>query len=113
MLYLHSLATNVSIYTFFVVGPLSKLAEYFFCWRLHKYDVLHLCGINSKHSNIYKKKEKKGGGGLQWWHHKFLLQESCNNIGCDDEEEDEVDNDDNMKYTEDAIDNMILEFSRD
>jgi hypothetical protein len=29
------------------------------------------------------------------------------------EEEDEVDSDDNMEYTEDAIDNMILEFSRD
>jgi hypothetical protein len=42
-----------------------------------------------------------------------LLQESCNNIGCDDEEEDEVDSDDNTKYIEDAIDNMILEFSRD
>jgi hypothetical protein len=38
-----------------------------------------------------------------------LLQESYNNIGCDDE----VDSDDNMEYTEDAIDNMILEFSRD
>ena len=50
----------------------------------------------------------------QWWHHKFLLQESYNNIGCDDdEEEDEVDSDDNIEYTEDAIDNMILEFSRD
>ena len=44
-----------------------------------------------------------------WWHHKFLLQESYNNIGCDDE----VDSDDNMEYTEAAIDNMILEFSRD
>jgi hypothetical protein len=37
-----------------------------------------------------------------------LLQESYNNIGCD-EEEDSVDD---MEYTEDAIDNMILEFSR-
>ena len=36
---------------------------------------------------------------------------SYNNIGCDDEEE-EVDSDD-MEYTEDAIDNMILEFSGD
>jgi hypothetical protein len=35
---------------------------------------------------------------------------SYNNIGCDDEKE--VDNDD-MEYTEDAIDNMILEFSGD
>jgi len=35
-----------------------------------------------------------------------------NNIGCDDDEE-EVDSDD-MEYTvEDAIDNMILEFSGD
>ena len=43
-----------------------------------------------------------------------MLQESYNNIGCDDdEEEDEVDSDDNMEYTKDAIDNMILEFSRD
>jgi hypothetical protein len=31
-----------------------------------------------------------------------------NNIGCDDDGE-EVDSDD-MEYTEDAIDNMILEF---
>jgi hypothetical protein len=38
-----------------------------------------------------------------------LLSESYNNIGCDDDEE-EVDSDD-MEYTEDAIDNMILEFS--
>jgi hypothetical protein len=30
-----------------------------------------------------------------------------NNIGCDD------DDDDDMEYTEDAIDNMILEFSGD
>ena len=31
---------------------------------------------------------------------------SYNNIGCDDD-------DDDMEYTEDAIDNMILEFSGD
>ena len=31
---------------------------------------------------------------------------------CDDDEEEEEDNDD-MEYTEDAIDNMILEFSGD
>jgi uncharacterized protein (DUF2141 family) len=37
---------------------------------------------------------------------------SNNNIGCDDDEEEEVDSDD-MEYTEDAIDNMILEFSGD
>jgi hypothetical protein len=30
-----------------------------------------------------------------------------------EEEEEEVDSDDDMEYTEDAIDNMILEFSRD
>jgi hypothetical protein len=41
-----------------------------------------------------------------------LLQESYNNIGCDDDKEEEVDSDD-MEYTEDAIDNMILEFSGD
>ena len=35
-----------------------------------------------------------------------------NNIGCDDDAEEEVDSDD-MEYTEDAIDNMILEFSGD
>jgi hypothetical protein len=41
--------------------------------------------------------------------------ESYNNIGCDDDDEEEevVDSDDDMEYTEDAIDNMILEFSRD
>ena len=42
----------------------------------------------------------------QWWHHK------CHNIGCDDDEEEKVDSDD-MEYTEDAIDNMNLEFSGD
>ena len=35
-----------------------------------------------------------------------------NNIGCNDDEEEEVDSG-NMEYTEDAIDNMILEFSGD
>jgi hypothetical protein len=34
------------------------------------------------------------------------------NIGCDDDDEEEVDSDD-MEYTEDATDNMILEFSGD
>ena len=44
----------------------------------------------------------------------MLQQESYKNIGCDDDgEEEEVDSDNNMEYTEDAIDNMILEFSRD
>jgi hypothetical protein len=33
-------------------------------------------------------------------------------IGCGDDDEEEVDSDD-MEYTEDAIDNMILEFSGD
>jgi hypothetical protein len=37
---------------------------------------------------------------------------SYNNIGCDDDDEEEVDSDD-MEYTEDANDNMILEFSGD
>jgi hypothetical protein len=43
----------------------------------------------------------------------FVINKSYNNIGCDDDdEEEEVDSDD-MEYTEDAIDNMILEFSGD
>ena len=37
---------------------------------------------------------------------------SYNNIGCDDDDDDEMDSDD-MEYTEDAIDNMNLEFSGD
>jgi hypothetical protein len=39
---------------------------------------------------------------------------SLNNIGCDDDDDEEVDSDD-MEYTvtEDAIYNMILEFSGD
>jgi hypothetical protein len=43
-----------------------------------------------------------------------LLYESYNNIGCDDDDEEElkVDSDD-MEYTEDGIDNIILEFSGD
>ena len=41
-----------------------------------------------------------------------------NNIGCDDDDDDddekeEVDSDDDMEYTEDVIDNIIIEFSRD
>jgi len=81
-----------------------------------------LCGINSKHIVIFKKKGwihiknyHQIIFHMQWWHHKFLLQqESYKNIGCDDDgEEEEVDSDNNMEYTEDAIDNMILEFSRD
>ena len=39
----------------------------------------------------------------------FVTRVFYNNIGC----EDEVDSDHNREYTEDAIDNMILEFSRD
>ena len=76
-----------------------------------------LCGINSKHSDILKKRgvHIKNYHQIicltQWWHHKFLLKESYNNIGCDDDQE-EVDSDD-KEYTEDAIDNMILEFSGD
>jgi hypothetical protein len=39
---------------------------------------------------------------------------SYNNIGCDDDDDEvEVDSDYDMEYTEDAIDNMILEFSGD
>jgi hypothetical protein len=41
-----------------------------------------------------------------------FCNKSFNNIGCDDDDEEEVDSDD-MEYTEDAIDNMILEFSGD
>jgi hypothetical protein len=51
--------------------------------------------------------KKKGGTSEKW---------SPNYIGCDDDDDDdeeEVDSDDDMEYTEDAIDNMILEFSRD
>ena len=66
--------------------------------------------------------KKKGGGGYII---KIITKlyvsrnddttsfcESYNNIGCDDDQEEEVDSDD-MEYTEDAIDNMILEFSGD
>ena len=37
------------------------------------------------------------------------------NIGCDDDDDGEEGEDsaDDMEYTEDVIDNMILEFSRD
>jgi hypothetical protein len=38
------------------------------------------------------------------------INSTGNNIGCDDDDEEEEDSDD-MEYTEDAIDNMILEFS--
>jgi hypothetical protein len=34
-------------------------------------------------------------------------------VYLDQDEEEVVDSDDDMEYTEDAIDNMILEFSRD
>ena len=40
----------------------------------------------------------------------FCYKSLINNIGCDEEE---VDSDDDMEYTEDAIEKMILEFSRD
>jgi hypothetical protein len=75
-----------------------------------------LCGINSKHSDIYK----KGGYILKIITKLYVTRnddttsfcyKSYNNIGCDDDEE-EVDSDD-MEYTEDAIDNMILEFLGD
>ena len=42
----------------------------------------------------------------------FVIRVFNNNIGCDDDDDEEVDSDD-MEYTEDAIDNMILEFSGD
>ena len=41
---------------------------------------------------------------------RFCYKSLIGNIGCDDDEE--LDSDD-MEYTEDAIDNMILEFSGD
>ena len=46
--------------------------------------------------------------------HAMMTPQVYNNIGCDDDDEEEVDSDD-MEYTEgeDAIDNMILEFSGD
>ena len=62
---------------------ISPKVVYLTFWFLNIY--LH---IKNYHQIIYH---------TQWWHHK-----SYNNIGCDD-----------MEYTEDAIDNMILEFSRD
>jgi hypothetical protein len=70
--------------------------------------------------------KKKDGGGVQIKnHHQIVIYvtrnddtirfcyKSYNNIGCDDNDEEEVDSDDDMEYTEDAINNMILEFSRD
>ena len=42
-----------------------------------------------------------------------IYKESYNNIACDDDDDEEVDNVDDMEYTKDAIDNMILYFSRD
>jgi hypothetical protein len=50
-----------------------------------------LCGINSNHSDI--KNYHQIICHTQWWHHRF--------------------DSDDMEYTEDAIDNMILEFSGD
>ena len=41
----------------------------------------------------------------------FAKQILIDSIGYDDDEEDS--DDDDMEYTEDTIDNMILEFSRD
>jgi len=44
-------------------------------------------------------------------------QSIIDNIGCDDDDDDdddeEEDSDDDMEYTEDAIDNMIINFTRD
>ena len=42
----------------------------------------------------------------------FAKQILIDSIGYDDDEEEDSDDDD-MEYTEDTIDNMILEFSRD
>ena len=78
-----------------------------------------MCGINSKHSDILKK--RRGGYVLKIITKLYVTRnddttsfcyKSYNNIGCDDDDEEEVDSDD-MEYTEDAIDNMILEFSGD
>jgi hypothetical protein len=73
--------------------------------------------------NIVIFKKKRGGGGyvlkiitkLYVTRNDYTTSfcyKSYNNIGCDDDDEEEVDSDD-MEYTEDAIDNMILEFSGD
>jgi len=40
-------------------------------------------------------------------------QSIIDNIGCDDDDDEEDDSDDDMEYTEDAIDNMIINFTRD
>ena len=70
--------------------------------------------------SIVISKKKKGGYVLKIIIKLYVTRnddttsfcyKSYNNIGCDDDEE-EVDSDD-MEYTEDAIDNMILEFSGD
>ena len=81
-----------------------------------------LCGISSKQWYLKKKEKKKGGYILKIITKLYVARnddtisicyKSFNNIGCDDDEEEEVDSDDDMEYTEDAIDNiMILEFSR-
>jgi hypothetical protein len=51
---------------------------------------------------------------VQQWNKTTVVQSIFSNCrgGCDDDQEEEVDSDD-MEYTEDAIDNMILEFSGD
>ena len=56
-----------------------------------------LCGINSNHSDI----KKKGGGGGYIVKIITKLYVARN------------DDSDDMEYTRDAIDNMILEFSGD
>ena len=71
-----------------------------------------VCGINSKHSDIFF---LKGGYILKIITKLYVTcnddttsfcYKSYNNIGCDDDEE-EVDSDD-MEYTEDAIDYINL-----
>ena len=72
---------------------------------------------------IFKKKKVGGGYILKIITKLYVTRNddttsfcyrSLNNIGCDDDDDEEVDSDD-MEYTvtEDAIDNMILEFSGD
>jgi hypothetical protein len=83
----------------------------------------YICVVLIQSIVIFKKKEKARGyilniiTKLNFTRNDDTISfcyKSYNNIGCDDdEEEDEVDSDDNMEYTKDAIDNMILEFSRD
>jgi hypothetical protein len=66
-------------------------------------NIMWTCQLCSREDQNASKKTKR----------HFILD----NIGSDDDDEDEdeeeEDSDDDMEYIEDAIDNMILEFSRD